>query len=98
MSGEQMRDDTLSGKKRITIRKGHRNYIPGPVLIGCQILNWATLKFITGVKHCTLSQVTSEEYIADGCESRKELRTMLRQFYPDLDWRSQVTVIRWEDI
>jgi hypothetical protein len=95
IAGESMKNDTLSGEKCITIREGHRDYTLGPVLIGCHILNWATLKTITSVKYTTLGEVTQEEWEADGTSSLEELKAMLRAFYPDIDYNSEVTVICW---
>jgi len=96
IAGEAMKEDVLSGKKKITIREGHRNYTNGPVLIGCHILSWATLRNITLVAYKTLDEVTNEEYTADGFESKGDMFLGLRRFYPDIDWNSPVTVIEWE--
>lgn len=96
MATEEMRDAVLANKKKITIRQGHRDYTPGPVLIGCHILNWAVVRHITDVRHTTLDRVTEEECKADGCENHQELLDLLKQFYPELGSYSQVTVIRWE--
>jgi len=93
MATEHMRDITIDGTKKITIREGHRDYTLGSVLIGDDVLNWATLKEITKVRHTTLRNVTPDEYKADECKSVEELKEMLSQFYPDIHFNTPVTVI-----
>ena len=95
IAGETMRDAVLNDTKKITIREGHRDYTPGPVLIGCHLLNWATIRIIISVRHTTLIRLHPKDWIADGCNSQEELLQMLRQFYPDLNLDSEVTVIEW---
>jgi hypothetical protein len=96
IAGEEMKF-VLANRKKITIREGHRDYTLGPVLIGCNQIDWATMREITVVKHCTLVEVTPEEYQADGFETKSEMLNGLAQFYPDINWESPVTVIKWED-
>jgi hypothetical protein len=96
IAGEKMRDEVLADKKRITIREGHRDYTTGPVMLGCHILSWATLRTITSVVYCTMAEVTKEEYQSDGFESRDDLLVGLKEFYPNIRWDSPVTVVRWE--
>ena len=93
---EEMRDATLNGAKTITIREGHRDYTPGPVLLGCHLLNWAATRTITDVRHTTLQEVTEEECQADGCTNWRDLLHMLKRFYTELVATSDVTIIRWE--
>jgi len=96
IAGEKMKEDVLSGKKKITIREGYRDYTKGPVLIGCHLLDWATMKNIISVTYKTLDDVTSKEYEADGFKSKGSMFLGLRKFYPDIEWNSPVTVIEWE--
>ena len=96
IAGECMRMETLANIKKITIREWHRDYSKGPVLLGCHELNWATLRHIVDVRHTTLGEVTKEEYEADGFDAKSELLIGLSQFYPEINWDSEVTVIRWE--
>ena len=96
METEYMMEITMGGQKHITIRKGHRDYTEGPVLIGFPEYNWCMEKTITKVRHTYLGEVTSKEYEADGCNSLDELKTMLNQFYPDLDFKDPVTVIYFD--
>ena len=96
IAGEEGKDNVLNGVQRLTIREGDRDYQKGNVLIGCHILNWATMKNITSVRHTKLSWVKEEEYEADGYESKEEMLENLKKFYPNLTEESEVTVVRWE--
>ncbi len=98
IAGEEMKFDVLNGSKKITIREGHRNYTNGPVLIGCNQRDWATMRQIVDVRHCTLVEITAEEYKADGFETKSELLEGLANFYPDINWDSPVTVIKWDEV
>lgn len=96
IAGEKMKEEVLNDTKLITIREGHRDYTEGPVLIGCNKLNWATMRHITSVRYTTLQEVTRDEYMADGFETKSELLTVLSKFYPDINWESPVTIITWK--
>ena len=92
-----MRTHILYGGKTITIRKGHRDYKPGPVMLCCHVVPWAVLAEITDVRHCALQEVTEEEYEADGFLSQEDLLKGLQKYYPNMTLDSPVTVIRWKD-
>lgn len=94
---EVMRTNILSGKKKITIREGHRDYRPGLAVIACHLDPWAVMVDITDVKHCTLADITPEEWESDGFTSQQNLLEGMRQFYPNLTFESPVTVIRWDN-
>jgi len=96
IAGEEMKFDVLNNSKQITIREGHRDYSNGPVLIGCPDLNWATMRQIVNVRYCTLDEVTREEYEADGFEAKSSLLMGLGNFYPNINWDSPITVVKWE--
>jgi len=96
IAGEEAKEDVLSGRKNITIREGYRDYTNGPVLIGCHLLNWATMKKITAVSHRTLDQVWPWQFNADGFETQTDMLNGLREFYSDIDWDSEVTVVEWK--
>jgi len=89
----------LEERKQITIREGWRDYRPDrPVMICCQIEPWAVMADIVEVRHCSLAEVTREEFEADGYATPREMLESLREFYPHLDWTSPVTVIRWANV
>lgn len=96
IAGTQMKEDVLYHKKKITIREGHRDYSKGSVLLGCPLLNWSAMRTIISVKHTTLEKVSREEFIDDGFESLLDLKLELKKYYPDIEWDSQVTIIRWK--
>lgn len=94
-----MRKNILSGKKKISIREGHRDYQVGkPVMLCCHIVPWVVMADVISVRHCTLGEVTEEEYRDDGFETQEELLVGLQQFYPDMTPDSPVTVICWENV
>ncbi len=96
IAGEEQKEAVLSGNKTITVREGHRLYSPGPVMIGCHILDWATMREIIHVRHTYVSSVTVREFTDDGFKSYNDMLVSLREFYPDLQFDSPVTVIRWK--
>jgi hypothetical protein len=89
----------LMGKKKITIREEHRDYRAGQaVMICCHLEPWAVMADITEVRHTELGKILEQEHRDDGYENRNELLSDLRIFYPDIDWKSPVTVIRWNNV
>lgn len=95
IAGKDAREEVLSERKRITIREGHRDYSKGPVILCCHLLNWAKMRKIESVRHTTLREVTIDEYKDDGYDTKSEMLEDLSKFYPDINWDSEVTVIRW---
>lgn len=93
----QMRTNIIYGRKTVTIREGHRDYHPGPVMICCHLVPWAVMADVISVRHCTLLEVTDEEYKADGFHSQDDLLAGMKRFYPDMTMDSPVSVIRWEN-
>ena len=97
IAGEDQKNKVLTHKKNITIRTGHRDYIPGTVILCCHILNWATMRRITSVRHTQLKDVEQQELLDDGFTSRDQMLSDLQKYYPDLAWDSDVTIVRWDD-
>jgi len=91
---ESLVDMAMNGEKTITIREGHRDYKAGKVLLACPDIHWCMESEILDVRHTTLNEVTEEEYIDDGFVSRTDMFEGLRNFYPDIDLSSTVTVIQ----
>ena len=56
------------------------------------------MAYIVEVQHKTLGEVTQEEVELAAIESPEELMRGLRRFYPDIDFESPVTVIRWSSV
>lgn len=94
---DRMRTNILSGAKKITIREGHRDYQPGQAMICCHLVVWAVMVDVTDVKHCTLVDITPEEWESDGFTSQQNLLEGMRRFYPSLTFDSPVTVLRWQN-
>lgn len=91
------REAVHSHKKEITIREGHRDYRPGVAMLCCQIIPWAVMVDIIDVRHCTASEITEEEYKADGFSSQNDMILQMKRFYPDFCFNSETTVIRWKN-
>ena len=91
-------NNIVAGKKKITIREGHRDYQPGLVMLCCHLINKAVQADITDARHCRLDEVTREEYTGDGYKTPSEMRDDLRQCYPSIDYFSPVTVIKWDNV
>ena len=91
------REKVLSGEKKITIRKGWREYTLGKAILCCPIKPWCVEINIIDVKYTTLKDVEQEEYLADGYFSKQELLNDLKRFYPSLSLASKVTIIRWDN-
>lgn len=94
----KVRLDIMLGKKKVTIREGHRDYHVGPVVLCCHIFPWAVMATIMEVRHTTLSEVTNLELWADGYGDHKEMLRDLKKFYPGLTMKSPVTVISWDKL
>jgi len=95
----KMREDILSGRKRITLRKGHRDYRLGQVVMLCCHLDpWAVMADIAEVRHCFFTGVTKKELGDLGFQNHADMLKKVRKYYSDLDYVSPVTVIRWEGV
>ncbi len=95
----QMRFNLITGVKRISIREGHRDYKNGPMLIGDPENSFFIVMVdITEVKHLLLSDVTLEEWEADGFVSQEDMLTQLKQFYPKITLDSPVTILLWNKV
>lgn len=82
------------GKKRATIRKGKLNIQPGPLLFECG----TDVHFVnvTSVKWRKFKSLTDADAILDGFENLEELKKVLNQIYPDLDYNTYVTLIEFD--
>ncbi|HOX96215.1 MAG TPA: hypothetical protein PLI45_02445 [Candidatus Woesebacteria bacterium] len=88
----------MTGKKKITIREGHRDYHPGPLMICCHIQPWTVLTSITEARLTILAAVSAEEFQADGYDSLEKAVEDLKTYYPNITIYSPVTVIKWGDL
>ncbi|MCP4597022.1 hypothetical protein [Neptuniibacter sp.] len=97
MAGEKNRDMVLNGSKTVTIREGERACVCGPVLIGCPELGWCVLKNIISVKHTTMDNIFIDDVWKGGHRTEDGYIEELKQYYPDFNEYSVITVIEWED-
>lgn len=95
--GDAVRRAIERGEKTITVREGHRDHSPGPVMLCCQIEPWCVMADITEVRHCTLEEVSEDDLRADGFRDHHDMLVQLKRFYANLRMGSPVTVIRWKD-
>ncbi len=94
---KKMRRNIETGKKKISIRLDHRDYKVGQtIMLCCHLVPWAVQADVTEVRHCTLKDVTEEEYQADGFNCVADMIKGLRAFYPNVGLDSPVTVIKWD--
>lgn len=94
-----MRLSIMLGKKKLTIREGHRDYREGPVIICCHVAPWAVMTKITSVRLTTVAELTPDELLADGyTKGHQQALADLRRYYPNLTMTSPVTVIEWGEI
>lgn len=92
---KKMQYDVVSGRKKISIRDGHRDYRPGQI-----VLFWdpyCVTADIMDVRHCTYGEIGEEEYRADGFVSQADMIKGMRGYYPHVDLDKSATVIRWEN-
>jgi hypothetical protein len=91
-----MQDVVQQKEKQVTIRKGIREYTPGDLIfVGCDSYGWYPVE-VTDVLHTALGDVPWDAMRDDGFNTFKEMREALEKFYPDIDYHTDVTVIRWE--
>jgi hypothetical protein len=91
--------EIMLGRKKITVREGHRDYHTGPVMICCHIAPWTVMTTITEVKLTTLAEITQEELEADGYTDHDNMLDDLKShYYPNLTMDSPMTVIKWGDL
>ena len=96
---DEYKEDVITGKKKISIREGMRNYIAGkPFMICDEKTSFCVKADLKKVRHCIADDVTEEEYRADNYASREEMTTDLKRFYPNFTDKSFVTVLSWDNV
>jgi hypothetical protein len=91
-----MKEVVQSKQKQVTIRKGIRSYKQGDrINVGCDSYGWYPVE-VTDVDFCALGDVPWDAMTDDGFNTFKEMRLALEKFYPDIDYHTDVTIIRWE--
>jgi hypothetical protein len=93
-----MWDDALRRKKKISIRMGHHDYHPGPVILCSINLGLCAEAMITSVLHTSLAEVPIRDIKDNSYGDHQDAIEGLRRFYPTIQMDSPVTVIRWNGI
>jgi hypothetical protein len=78
----------LSGAKKVTIRKGTREYAPEIEIAGYPAV-------VDSVEHYPLGAVPFEILLSDGFVSFTDTLERLARFYPDITFETMVTVLRF---
>jgi hypothetical protein len=91
-----MQDVVKNYTKKITIRKGSRDYLPNDrIFVGCDSYAWFPV-MVTSVTYTNLEFVAQDVLEADGFTSWDDMFNTMKKFYPDITPTDRVTVIRWE--
>lgn len=86
------------GLKQITICRGRRDFTPGEVVEAVCAEGDRFLLTITSCEVYRLSEVPREDVRDDGFRNIFALFVGLGNFYPDLEWTDEVSVIRFKVI
>lgn len=89
-----------SGVKKITVRKGIKPTMVGAFLhfVNADDPNDVHEVFITGAEVRELRQVPDAVAQEDGFKDLPDLYSGLKQFYPDITYLNNVTIIRFENV
>lgn len=88
-------NDCETKVKLSTVREGHRDYQMGPCVLCCHIKSWCMDVQIVDVIHCKLKDVDEDIAIKEGFKNKEFLFKKLKEYYPDIGWESDVTIIHW---
>ena len=96
---EKTRNAIIYGQISATIRTDHRDYEEGQsVMLCCHLDPWVVFAIITNVRHCTLNEISKDEVLECGFNTREEVIQGLRKYYPDLNQDSPITFIKWNNV
>jgi len=95
---EDLFDGLMDGTKCSTIRKGKRDVSLGPLVFlnNKEPGGGGYVVEVTDVEYKVHQDITDEDAQKDGFESTRDLFDKLREFYPDIDEKSIVTIIHFE--
>ena len=85
-----------SGRKKITFRAGRRKFRAGEIVDGKCAEGVVLPLRITSCETKPLKEVTEEEARADLFESREVVLEGMREFYPEMTWETEISLIRFE--
>lgn len=85
------------GHKLVTIRENKRDYQNGDkmMIVDAEDMSAPVRVVVTAVTHTTLGQVEESVMRSDMFMDRDHMLQGMREFYPKIQFTSQVTVIRW---
>ena len=96
LGSEQMVEDAVAGRKRVTLRNGHRDYRAGD---RCLLVHtpsvWVAEVDLVSTQLTTLREVSREDLADDGFRDPDHALGALRQWYPAMVLDSPVTIVRW---
>jgi hypothetical protein len=83
-------------EKYITIRKGRRDIHLGPLLLEATDGTYTPFEVeVWKVLWKRFADVDIHDIIADGGTDHESFLKEMQEFYPDMDWQDEVTVIEW---
>lgn len=92
---DRFHKDVMLKDKVQTIRKGRRDYPLGDMRLTFK--NSPNMKkTITAITYKRLGNVTKDEAMDDGFRSLSSLVEALRTYYPDINLKTEVTLIRFK--
>lgn len=98
-SDDELRQDIVSGKITVAIRKGYRNYRPNhELMLCCHHEPWAVLADIVEISYLYPYAISQYAIEAAGYRTMEEMACKLKECYPDLDKDTPLTVIRWQNV
>lgn len=95
---KKSRERILSEEQNTTIIKGWRTYQKGYAVLCCPIEPWCVGAEIDSIRYTRTKKVTKNEYNKMGYASHKDMVEDLKNFYPNINLESPVTVISWKNI
>ncbi len=84
------------GDKNITIRKGRRDIHLGPLILEATVDPHTFVNVeVWKVLWKRFADVSLEDIQSDGGTDHESFLKEMQEFYPDMDWQDEVTVIEW---
>lgn len=86
-------DIVADGRKTTTIRYGHRDYKTGNGEFYCDICGRRQNIVITDVTCKAFCEITDSDALTDGYASAEDLKSDLKEFYPQIQDTDEVTKV-----
>jgi hypothetical protein len=93
MLAEEVMDSLERWEKTVTIRKGRRDIVLGDLLFESVDEHRQEIVDVRKVIYCRLGEVPPSFYRRDGFNDSGEMIEIMREFYPEINSESEVTVI-----